>query len=99
MQMMPDKVLWQAVEDDDDDDEDVGDVTAWLTKRLTDYTCICLGACVLLPLATPGVAQYAEGFSKLLTPGHRLCSGSGSGTGTGRLCACDKFGLLKGVSA
>jgi len=35
------------LEMDDDDD-----VTVRLTKRLTDYTCICFGP----------VSQYAEGF-------------------------------------
>lgn len=53
----------QYSEDDGD-----GDVTVWLTtKRLTDYTCICLGACVFLPRIPCPVAQYAKGFWKLLT--------------------------------
>lgn len=79
----------QYLEDGDGD----GDVTVWLTtKRLTDYTCICLGACVFLP-RIPWL-NMVKVFENCWLPATVRARWD-----LGRLCACDKFGLLKGVSA
>lgn len=78
----------QYLKDDGD-----GDVTVWLTtKRLTDYTCICLGACVFLP-RIPWL-NMVKVFENCWLPATVRARRD-----LGRLCACDKFGLLKGVSA
>lgn len=63
----------------------------WLTKRLTDYTCICFGSGRVCPVSRFSFPNMLKDF-KLLTLRCSLLL-------LVRLCACDKFGLLKGVSA